>query len=504
MKFLYMPRSQPAFSREPEEPLVLEDYRVLGPVNPVSGDIMPREFHPRDFEFYKKDWPEAAAAMHSVLDVATRKNRFLEKLRIAVRTDPGLVSKLIHIEMLATDEERHREHHVPNIMDFDRLHWENDLRQILHIDVDENFGQQDLSMVLEDLRQGFPFSIPDSFEKTPSFTDMSPEMRAICQATRKGAWLLYHYLGTPVKVDEKAAAGDFFSDLDLASDLSSIYSLREHFKGRVATVTMLDKKTGRTIEADDTPENIRARGESPVFFLAEESSPELDMSLLEVGDTVVFDDGMDGSSAAKFMIPGGASVMIGIGKVALSKEGEKYIDIEASSILFAGSKARDTGSEWYFAQKGQGSYVRRSNGKIEKLDVRDCKVGIQDAYIMVNRYGDVRYESHEVGCLQERSRQPGNKWLTPSALTAGLASSEHGLRVVDPNRGHHIAVSDNNPRKMKVGPWDLVTMLHVREAGGVVEDFEGTDLQTPSPNRPMIFARSHELACQVRELINVQ
>ncbi len=487
--------------KEREEALVLEDYRITGPVNPINGSPTPREFKPAHFKLYEEEWPEAAAATPSIFDTATRKNRFHEKLRIALRTDDDLVGSLIHIEGLALDEQRHRDHHIPGIAMLDRMHWEHDLRRILDIDVDEQFGKQDLSDVLKDLRSGFPFSIPDSFEPTPFVQDLTPEAQAICEATRKGAWLLYHYLGAPIEVDEKAAAGDFFSELDLASDLSSIYSLREHFKGRIATATLLDKKTGATIAPDDTAENIRARGQSPVFIVAEESSPELDMDVMQVGDTVIFDDGMDGSSAAKFQIPGGASVMVGIGKVSLTNDGEKYVDLQASSILFAGSKSRGTGSEWYFAQKGMGSYVRRSNGSVEKLDMRDCKVGVKDAHIVVNRYGDERYESPDVRCLQEKSRQPGNDWPIPSAITVGLPSSEHGLRVVDPNRGMHVAVSDNGESKTKVGWWDLVTMLHVREAGGVVQDFEGTDVQIPSPNRPMIFTRSPQLALEVRQLV---
>lgn len=369
------------------------------------------------------------------------------------------------------------------------------------IDPNEKFGLQDLERhLLEDLRQGEIYEIPNSFEPRPERWSDNPEAAAICEASRQGAWMLHHYLGREIKVDEKASAGDFFSSLDLSADLMAIYSLRKSFEGRVATVSVLDKQRGLTLPADDTAANIRARGESPVFFIAEESSPEFDISNMEPGDTVVFIDGMDGSSAAKFRIPGGASVIVGSGVVSLNEAGEKYIDLQTSSILFPSSQARGTESTWYFAEKGKGAYVKRPNGNIEKLEINGSVRHLQDANLILNRYGDASLETAIMGCLHERCHQPGQAWPIPSALTVGLPSSEHGLKVVDPDSGHQVAVSDNRPEKEKVGPWDLVTMLFVREAGGVVVDFEGNDIQIPTAPRPMIFAQTADLA---QEIISV-
>jgi fructose-1,6-bisphosphatase/inositol monophosphatase family enzyme len=203
------------------------------------------------------------------------------------------------------------------------------------------------------------------------------------------------------------------------------------------------------------------------LIISEELSPEV---LPEEEYWIV--DPLDGTSAYLFRVSEDMpSVMIA------------YCDTQGARFSVVYFPLTD---EMFYAVRGQGAYVRQ-----RRLRCKDCDLAA--AWVDMNQYSNVQYESLEFRKLRERLRQPGGAQLVSSSPAhSGLA-----LRIAEGNKRLSAVVHDNGPDYLKQGPWDVLPIaLIFTEAGGSIVSLKGQSYDPFKPE-PFLLAASRKLADQI-------
>ena len=278
--------------------------------------------------------------------------------------------------------------------------------------------------------------------------DLSVAIRA---AAKAGEVIIKEY-GKPHQIDEKGV-GDLVTPTD-----------------RVAQKVILD-------------ELRRARPRDKRVFeekeKEEESSPSNTYEADEAG-RCWFVDPLDATSA--FIFEAGEdlpSVMI-----ALRDEGVTRVGV----VLFPLT------SEYFYAISGGGAY---KNGAC--LSTANRKAILKKAWIDMNQYGDVEFETRKFARLRRRLRsEAGAKegLVTSQAPHSGIA-----VRIAEGKRKISAVIHDNNKKKVKQQSWDVAApQLILEEAGGVFVNFSGERYNLFNPE-PLIATVSLDFAMQILRLI---
>jgi myo-inositol-1(or 4)-monophosphatase len=119
--------------------------------------------------------------------------------------------------------------------------------------------------------------------------------------------------------------------------------------------------------------------------------------------------------------------------------------------------------EWYYAVRGRGTF---RNGA--RLAVNEASAGVQlaHAWIDLNQYSDVAYETDEFARLRVALRSKGGTGAR--LVTSYPAHSGVACYIARGERRVHAVVHDNNTEHVKQGPWDVAApQIVLEEAGGV-------------------------------------
>jgi myo-inositol-1(or 4)-monophosphatase len=230
-------------------------------------------------------------------------------------------------------------------------------------------------------------------------------------------------------------------------------------------VSQVDVKCDHAVQ-----EAIRSAYPDDVI-ISEELSPEVIPD-----DRYWIVDPLDGTSAFLFRVSEDMpSVMIA------------YCDTQGAQLSVVYFPLTD---EMFYAVRGMGSYERQRR--------LQCKtVELKDAWIEMNQYSNVQYESPQFRILRERLRQPGGAQLVScSPPHSGIA-----LRIAEGNKQLSGVIHDNGAEYLKQGPWDVLPVaLIFSEAGGVVVNLKGQPYNPFKPE-PFIMASSKKMADQILALL---
>jgi myo-inositol-1(or 4)-monophosphatase len=172
-----------------------------------------------------------------------------------------------------------------------------------------------------------------------------------------------------------------------------------------------------------------------------------------------------------------------------------------SSVLVARRRGQQTDlgicyypltGECYYAVRGQGAF---KDGK--RIQVDSSKfVGIRDAWIDMNQYGDSRLETPFFATLRYRLRTEDGACL----VTSYLPNSGQACRMAEHRNAPHLTIHDNNPTKVKQDVWDIAApQIIMQEAGGVFLSHDGGPVN-PFVAEPFLASASPALAEQVLNL----
>lgn len=140
---------------------------------------------------------------------------------------------------------------------------------------------------------------------------------------------------------------------------------------------------------------------------------------------------------------------------------------------------------WFYALRDHGAY---HDG--EQLLAKEAPTLLSEAWVEMNHYGDSRYESPAFALLRERLRQPGGACLVTTPVPhSGLAMKLFGA---GPKLG--AIIHDNNPAKLKQGPWDTAAPQAIVEAaGGAFLNLTGERYNLREP-QPLVIAANPAIA----------
>ncbi len=207
-------------------------------------------------------------------------------------------------------------------------------------------------------------------------------------------------------------------------------------------------------------------------ILSEELSPEAAVS---GAPRLWVVDPLDGTSAYLFRAgPELPSVM-----VALCEQGQVTVAVVHFPLT----------NETFHALRGQGAFQGQTR-------LRCADTPLAEAWVDLNHYSDVQFESPAFRTLRDNLRRPGGaRLVTTSAPHSGLS-----LRIAQGHKKLSAVVHDNGPRKLKQAPWDVLAPgLILREAGGVVVNLAGRPYDAFAPE-PFIMAGSPRLAQAISRL----
>lgn len=163
-----------------------------------------------------------------------------------------------------------------------------------------------------------------------------------------------------------------------------------------------------------------------------------------------------------------------------------------------------------YARLGKGAFV---NGSPLRVPAQVC-VPLERAWVNLNHYSDVRFESSLFATLRTRLRTPGSacRMVTTYPATSGVAcqillGEARMSAVVHDNDARNVKVRDNNDSSpfthpvFQQGPWDTAApQLIVEEAGGVFLDgYTGERYDTLNPT-VVVIAATAALAKQIMAL----
>ena len=210
-------------------------------------------------------------------------------------------------------------------------------------------------------------------------------------------------------------------------------------------------------------------------------------------DSILGEEGADrtGSSGVRWIID-----PLDATSAFLLNAGKHY-----SSVLVARRRGQQTDlgicyypltGECYYAVRGQGAF---KDGK--RIQVDSSKfVGIRDAWIDMNQYGDSRLETPFFATLRYRLRTEDGACL----VTSYLPNSGQACRMAEHRNAPHLTIHDNNPTKVKQDVWDIAApQIIMQEAGGVFLSHDGGPVN-PFVAEPFLASASPALAEQVLNL----
>lgn len=119
----------------------------------------------------------------------------------------------------------------------------------------------------------------------------------------------------------------------------------------------------------------------------------------------------------------------------------------------------------FYAVRGRGAY---HNGLPLRVGSDAAATPVAEAWIDMNQYSDVDYESAEFDAVRKRLRRRGcgARLVTTLPAHSGIA-----CYIAEGRQRVHAVVHDNNPLSVKQGPWDVAApQLVLEEAGGVYLD----------------------------------
>lgn len=209
-------------------------------------------------------------------------------------------------------------------------------------------------------------------------------------------------------------------------------------------------------------------------ILSEELSPD-------IGDTSAYwvEDPVDGSASYMYKV----SREMPSNMVAYRRAGQTELAVINFPLT----------DEIFWAVRGFGAY----KGTDEPTRLR-CQQpdDLGKAWVEMNRNSDERLQAEAFTRLDGRLRVPGGARLVTSnaphsGLAARMAAGEKRLSAI---------VHDNNPHKIKQGPWDVIpAALILEEAGGVVATLEGKPYDPFKPE-PFVMAASNKVLLRLVEL----
>ncbi len=281
--------------------------------------------------------------------------------------------------------------------------------------------------------------------KLHEFTDIPTQTQtaltvAVRAASKAGEIIRESYL--QVQVVEEKTHGDLVSQVDVKCDHAIHEAIRSAY-----------------------PDDI---------IISEELSPEVIPE-----DQYWIVDPLDGTSAYLFRVSEDMpSVMIAY----CDKQGARF-----SAVYFPLT------DEMFYAVRGHGSYERQ-----RRLQCKDTE--LTSAWIEMNQYSNVEYESPQFRLLRERLRQPGGAQL----ISCSPPHSGVALRIAEGTKRLSAVIHDNGSDYLKQGPWDVLPVaLIFSEAGGVVVNFKGEPYDPFKPE-PFIMASSKKLADQISARLVVE
>jgi myo-inositol-1(or 4)-monophosphatase len=172
-----------------------------------------------------------------------------------------------------------------------------------------------------------------------------------------------------------------------------------------------------------------------------------------------------------------------------------------SSVLVARRRGQQTDlgicyfpltGECFYAVRGQGAY---KDGKRVQVDSSQF-VGIRNAWVDMNQYGDSRLETPFFATLRYRLRTEDGACL----VTSYLPNSGQACRMAEHRNAPHLTIHDNNPSSVKQDAWDIAApQLIMEEAGGVFLSHDGGAV-SPFLAEPFLVSASAALAEEVLKL----
>jgi len=241
-------------------------------------------------------------------------------------------------------------------------------------------------------------------------------------------------------------------------------------KGLGDLVCEVDVKCDRAIQAAILEHDPQAT------ILSEELSPD-------IGQATTFwvEDPLDGSAAFLF----GVAREMPSNMVAHRSGGETDLAVINFPLT----------NEIFWAVRGVGAFKGVSFGPERLLCEQPERLG--EAWVEMNRNSDQRLQAPAFTRLDGLLRLPGGARLVTSTvphsgLAARMAAGEKRLSAI---------VHDNNPGRVKQGPWDVIpAALILEEAGGAVATLEGARPYDPFQPEPFVMAASDTILEQLVEL----
>ena len=147
-----------------------------------------------------------------------------------------------------------------------------------------------------------------------------------------------------------------------------------------------------------------------------------------------------------------------------------------------------------YAALGKGAWADGRRLSIPKA----VQVPLKLAWVNLNHYSDITYETAQVAHARIALRTPGTacRMLTTLSATSGVAA-----QILCGEERMSAIIHDNDTRSVKQGPWDTAAVqLLVEEAGGVfVNGITGERYDTLKPSL-VVIAATQELADEIRAL----
>ena len=151
----------------------------------------------------------------------------------------------------------------------------------------------------------------------------------------------------------------------------------------------------------------------------------------------------------------------------------------------------------YYAVRGGGAF---HNGQPLHVPLESRHISLKEAWVDMNHYSDVAFESEEFCRLRGilRTAGKGARLVTTLPAHSGIA-----CYIARGEKRVHAIIHDNNPLSVKQGPWDAAApQLVLEEAGGVFLDGRtGQPYDPLAPASIIVAAINRTLAQEIMNLM---
>ncbi|MBP9872220.1 MAG: hypothetical protein KBC53_12145, partial [Nitrosomonas sp.] len=152
-------------------------------------------------------------------------------------------------------------------------------------------------------------------------------------------------------------------------------------------------------------------------------------------------------------------------------------------------------NELFYAVEGKGAY---RNGKRVWTDPNN--IDLANAWVAMNHYGDIALQTGLFSTADASLRSTGGASMT----TRPVPYSGIALDMLGDGETLAAVIHDNNHKKPKQGPWDIIPIeLLIREAGGVVCYLEDGAPVDPYNARPFIVAANQAMATAIINRVHI-